>query len=344
MLHAQILKEKALALGFNLVGITRAQPSPTLHAYHQWLNNNMHADMHYMARADRVLRRENLQAILPHAQTLIIVGMDYSTLSLNQDILQDRTRGRIANYAWGVDYHDVLTPKLTELAQWIQRETAHHFAVYVDTGAILERSHAQQAGLGFVGKNTMLISPKRGSYFFLGELLTTLECDQYDTAHKATMCGSCTRCLSACPTGAFPQAHVLDARLCISYHTIENKGSIPLELRSQFGNWVYGCDVCQEVCPFQRFATPTHEPTFFPVDAERIAPKLRDLLALDDDTFRQRFAQSPILRIKRERMIRNACVAAGNSGEASLRPYLERLLDDPSEMIKEHARWGLGCL
>jgi epoxyqueuosine reductase len=115
-------------------------------------------------------------------------------------------------------------------------------------------------------------------------------------------------------------------------------------LRSQFGNWVYGCDVCQEVCPFQRFATPTHEPTFFPVDAERIAPKLRDLLALDDDTFRQRFAQSPILRIKRERMIRNACVAAGNSGEASLRPYLERLLDDPSEMIKEHARWGLGCL
>jgi epoxyqueuosine reductase len=342
LLSAQNIKERALALGFNLVGITRAEPSPTLAAYQRWIDAGMHAEMGYMARPDRVVRRENLATILPDVRSLLIVGLDYRTL-IPDGILHDPTRGRIASYAWGLDYHDLMTPRLEQLAAWLHAEThgTLNHRVYVDTGAILERSHAQQAGLGFIGKNTMLIQPRRGSYFFIGEILLTLDVDSYDTPHRATMCGTCIRCMAACPTDAFPQPYVLDARRCISYHTIENKGWIPRELRPQFGNWVYGCDVCQEVCPFQRFAPPTREADFVPLDINRAAPPLAALLTLDETTFQAAYAGSPIARIKRAKLVRNACIAAGNSQSPQFIPALEKLLSDASPLVRGHAAWGL---
>lgn len=381
---AALTRQYAADLGFTQVGIIPAAPSPRLDAYRAWIAAGMHGEMGYLARPDRVIRREDLRMILPGVRALVIVALDYGTTAssvfpaspptpLSNQIgegespgnsvgallaapapgnrpggeagaLSDPRRGRISAYAWGVDYHAVLTPRLERLAAWLREQAGDDVAsrAYVDTGAILERSHAQQAGLGFTGKNTMLIHPRRGSFFFLGELLTTLEFDEYDTPHRDTMCGTCTRCLSACPTGAFPRPYVLDARRCISTLTIELKGSIPVDLRPLLGNWVYGCDICQAVCPFTRFVRPTAERGFWPVDVDRAAPPLADLLALDADGFRERFAGSAIERIKRERLVRNACVAAGNSGSAEFGPILDRLArEDESGLVREHAAWAL---
>jgi len=336
------LKEKAVELGFNLVGITRAEPSPTLAAYQRWIEQGMHARMGYMARPDRIARRQDLSVILPDVRSLIMVGVDYRH-EVDESLLNDPSRGRIASYAWNLDYHDVITPRLESLASWIQAEVDQtlNYRVYVDTGAILERSHAQQAGLGFIGKNTMLIHPRRGSYFFLGEILTTLEFDSYDTPYRETMCGTCTRCLNACPTDAFPQPHVLDARRCISYHTIENKGWIDRHLRSQFGNWIFGCDICQDVCPFQRFTSSNDESAFQPIDINCIAPPIIDLLLMDDVRFKATYHGSPIYRIKRERLVRNACIAAGNWADRRVIPYLIQLLYDESALVRGHAAWAL---
>lgn len=348
---AKFLKQQSLELGFNLVGITPAKPSPTLAAYLRWVEAGMQGTMDYMARPDRMARRQDLGVILPGAKSLLVVGLDYRAFSIPEEILSDPSRGRIASYAWGLDYHDIMTPRLEQLSEWMadmvgaRRASPLHgiqHKTYVDTGAILERSHGQQAGMGFVGKNTMLIHPRRGSYFFLGEILTTVEFDKYDQPHRATLCGSCTRCLNACPTDAFPKSYVLDARRCISYLTIEHQGTIDPGLRPLMGNWVFGCDVCQEVCPFQRFASETNEVPFKPVDVDRAAPKLLDLLALDDETFKARYSGSPIYRIKRERLVRNACIAAGNWGNKSVIPALERLLKDASPLVREHAEWAVG--
>jgi epoxyqueuosine reductase len=338
------LKTTAHDLGFNLVGITRAQPSPYLNAYLRWVEAGMHGGMGYMARPDRQARRRDFNLILDGACSLVVVGLDYQTFAVSDAILNDPSRGRIASYAWGMDYHDVMTPRLEQLAAWLQAESADaiHHRVYVDTGAILERSHAHGAGLGFTGKNTMLIHPRRGSSFFLGEIIVDLEFDEYDQPGQATMCGSCTRCLRACPTDAFPAPHVLDARRCISYLTIEHKGWIDRDLRPLMGNWVFGCDVCQDVCPFQRFAVPTQEQTFYPPDFDHAAPFLLDLLTLDDETFRKRFEGTPIYRIKRERLARNACVAAGNWGHPDATEPLISLLADTSPIIRGHAAWALG--
>lgn len=342
-LVSERVKQRAVELGFNLVGVARAEPSPTLAAYVRWVEAGMHGAMGYMARPDRLARRRDLNVILPGAKSLIVVGLDYHTGVIPDDVLNDPSRGRIAAYAWGLDYHDIMTPKLEALAAWIRGETGVEIGqrAYVDTGAILERSHAQAAGLGFIGKNTMLIHPRRGSNFFLGELLTDLEFDHYDETGRATMCGSCTRCLTACPTNAFPRPHVLDARRCISYLTIEHKGEIDPDLRLLMGNWVFGCDICQDVCPWQRFTQPTQERGFYPVDFDRAAPKLLDLLALDEAGFMARFAGSPVERIKRERLVRNACIAAGNWGDSAVIPVLERLLSDESPLVRDHAAWAL---
>lgn len=339
-LSAATLKSAAKELGFNLVGVTRATPSPQLNAYLRWIDAGLHGTMGYMARPDRQARRRDLNVILPGARSLVVVGLDYRS-HIPDALLTDPARGRIAAYAWGLDYHNVMTPRLETLAHMLHSNAK----VYVDTGAVLERSHAHEAGLGFTGKNTMLIHPRRGSYFFLGEIVTDAEFDAYDAPQgKATMCGSCTRCLRACPTHAFPAPHVLDARRCISYLTIEHKGWIDRELRAQMGNWVYGCDVCQDVCPFQRFAPETGEAAFKPSDVERAAPPLLDLLALDDAGFQARFGGSAIARIKRERLVRNACVAAGNAQDEKHVPLLETLLDDTSPLVRGHAAWALGRL
>jgi len=340
---ADRIKQHAYELGFNLVGITRAQPSPTLNAYFRWIERGMQGEMGYMARPDRQARRRDLSVILPGVHSLVIVGLDYRTFAVPESVLQDPTRGRIASYAWNLDYHDLIAPRLETLAAWLQAESqqAIQHRVYVDTGAILERSHAQQAGMGFIGKNTMLIHPRRGSYFFLAEILTDLEFDTYDAPGRPTMCGSCTRCLNACPTDAFPQPHVLDARRCISYLTIEHKGWIDPDLRPLMGNWVFGCDVCQDVCPFQRFAQETSESDFRPLDIDRTAPLLTDLLAVDDATFAARFRGSPIFRIKRERLVRNACIAAANGRLEAAVSYLKALLEDANPLVRGHAAWAL---
>lgn len=343
LFSSKALKQKAQSLGFNLVGITHATPSPTLAAYQRWIDAGMHASMNFMARPDRQARREDLNVILPGVQSMVVVGLDYRSFTLPQSTLEAPERGRISSYAWGADYHDLMAPRLETLSQWVnaEAERQHNYRVYVDTGAILERSHAQQAGMGFVGKNTMLIHPRRGSFFFLAEILTDMIFDHYDTAHTLHMCGSCTRCLSACPTDAFAGPYTLDAGRCISYLTIEHKGWIPQELRPLMGNWVYGCDICQEVCPFQRFSPPALEPDFIPASVDRAAPLLLDLLQLDEAGFRARFAQSPIIRIKRNRLVRNACIAAGNWGNPQAIPALIQLLYDPDPLVRGHAAWAL---
>lgn len=343
------IKIQAATLGFNRLGIIPAAPSPTLDHYLAWIETNMHGSMGYLARADRVVRRQDLNIILDGVQSLIIVGLDYRTWQPPAHLQHDPLRGRISCYAWGVDYHELMLPRLHALAEWLQAQlpTPMMHRAYVDTGAILERSHAQQAGLGFIGKNTMLIHPRGGSYFFLGEILTTLNFETlgdnsgYDKPIQETMCGTCQRCLVACPTQAFPRPFVLDARRCISYLTIEHKSDVPLELRSQMANWVYGCDVCQEVCPWNRFAAQTLETDFFPIDENRVAPPLSDLLHLTDKSFQQQYADSPILRIKRERLVRNACIAAGNSQDATFLPILHWLVEnEPSALIQRHAHWA----
>jgi epoxyqueuosine reductase len=349
---AESVKSHALDLGFNLVGITRAEPSPHLNAYLRWLDRGMHGEMGYMARSDRVGRRRDLTTILPGVRSLVVVGLDYGALDVPPELLADPARGRIARYAWGLDYHDLMTPRLGILAERLTAEWATNMAdddprgeapsrIYVDTGAILERSHAHEAGLGFFGKNTMLIHPRRGSYFFLGEILTPLEFDRYDMPGRASMCGTCTRCQPACPTDAFPQPYVLDARRCISYLTIEHKGFIDRALRPLIGNWIMGCDVCQDVCPFTRFAPPTRERAFRPESVERIAPPLIELLELDDEGFRKLFEGSPVMRLKRDRLVRNACIAAGNWGDVRAAPHLIKLLRDRSALVRGHAAWAL---
>jgi len=337
------IKHKAKELGFNLVGITPAKPSPTLSAYMRWVDKGMHGNMGYLAREDRLIRRQNLKEIMPSAESLIIVGMDYRTQFADDTVLNDPSRGRIASYAWGLDYHNVLDVRLEMLSDWIKEQandTIEH-KVFVDTGAILERSHAQQAGMGFIGKNTMLIHPRRGSYFFIGEIVTSLEFDDYDEPHRNNMCGSCTRCLNACPTDAFTEPFVLDSRRCISYHTIENKGWIDRALRPHFGNWIFGCDICQDVCPFQRFTPEADEVAFMTFELDRIAPKVIDILAMTDEMFKEKFRRTPLERVKRERLVRNACVAAGNWQNKQVIPYLIQLLYDSSALIRGHASWAL---
>ncbi|RIK19398.1 MAG: tRNA epoxyqueuosine(34) reductase QueG [Anaerolineae bacterium] len=341
------LKQRALELGFNRVGVLRAAPARRLDAYMRWIAEGKHGEMGYLARPDRLDRRRDPNIILPGVRSMVVVGLDYYTPPPPRTITSDPSRGRISNYAWGVDYHEIMTPRLEELAGWLRRESGEESAssrVYVDTGAILERDHGETAGFGFTGKNTLLIDPRRGSWFFLGTLLTALPL-AYDPEPEEQPpvpgCGSCTRCLNACPTAAFSQPYVLDARRCISYLTIELKGWIPRELRPLMGNWVYGCDVCQEVCPFNRFARPTGEPAFYPVAPDVAAPPLLDILGLDDETFSRRFDRSPIKRIKRVRLVRNACVAAGNWGSPAAVPALLPLLADANPLVRGHAAWAL---
>ena len=343
---AALLRQRALELGFNLVGIAAASPSPTLRAYQRWIERGMHGTMGWMARPDRQARRRDLNVILPGARTLLVVGLDYSQAQAFTSFLADPARGRIAAYAWGLDYHEVMASRLERLTAWLQRESGRRSAerVYVDTGAILERSHAEQAGLGFFGKNTMLIHPRRGSHFFLGVVLTSLEFDEHDQPQQGVGCGSCTRCLDVCPTDAFPRPFVLDARRCISYLTIEHRGWIARDLRPLTGNWVFGCDLCQDVCPFQRFALPTREPALQQSDLERIAPRLTDLLEMDGQAFRRRWRGTPLQRTGHELLLRNACLAAANGMVAAAIPALLRLLDAASPLLRGHAAWALARL
>ncbi len=342
------LKNKAAQLGFGMLGVIPAKPAQRLGAYLNWVDKEMYGKMGYLARPDRIIRRQDPNVILPNVESIICVGLDYFTLRLPKKVAEDPLRGRISNYAWGVDYHDVMTPRLEELAGWLktvvqsgEEDVGHR--VYVDTGAILERDHAESAGLGFTGKNTMLIRPGFGSWFFLGEILITAKLPPTYFLPKAEMpsCGSCTRCLDVCPTDAFIEPYVLDARRCISYLSIELKGEIPAEFRPQMGNWIYGCDICQEVCPFNRFEQETVEHAFRPGYETYAAPYLETLLQLDPEQFAKTYANSPIKRIKHERLLRNVAIAAGNSGRPELLPSLARLLNSDNELVRSHAEWAV---
>ena len=345
------LKEQARGLGFSLVGVASVEPSDHLDFYRRWVEDERHGEMAYLAREDAIVRRADLRGTLPSVRSAVVVGHEY----FQEDppgVPADPARGVIARYARGQDYHGAIKKRLLELHRWIEAsvEGPVEGRVYVDTGPILEREMALRAGVGWFGKNTMLIHPKRGSYFFLGLLLLDLDLDA-DAPFEEDHCGTCRSCLDACPTGALlgrdaSGAPVMDAPRCISYLTIEHRGPIPVELRPLMGNRVYGCDICQEVCPWnERFARPAEEEAYRAregLDGPSLVELADKLLSLDDEEFRQVFRDSAIKRAKRAGLLRNVCVALGNWGDAEAVPVLVRALTDGEALVRGHAAWALG--
>ncbi len=325
---AQAVKERALTLGFDLCGIAPAVPSAFKAEYRSWIERGMHGEMGYMARVPE--RRLDPQLVLPGAQSIVVVAMNYYTES--EADTDDPERALFARYARNDDYHDVMLPRLKELLAWIQeREPSAEGRAYVDTGPILEREVARRAGIGWFGKNTMLINTRRGSWFLLGEILLTLPLPPDEPAMGG--CGTCTRCIDACPTGAIVKPYEVDARRCISYLTIEQKGPIPVELAANMGNRIFGCDICQEVCPFnERRATATAEPAFQP-RASATAPLLADLLEMSEDEFREKFCGSPVKRAKWKGLMRNVA-AAVLSVDPEVESTLNEALDNPEKLVR----------
>ena len=332
-LKAQLMA-KARELGFDSCRVTAC--APPLHAaeFRKWLENGGAGEMTYMQRGEE--KRCDPQQVLAGARSVIVLAMNYWQ-GPNAKLAGGAATGRIARYAWGDDYHDVISRKLSKVDDFL-RQFGGTQKCYVDTGPLLERDHAAQAGVGWHGKSTMLIDPRLGTWFFLAEILTTLELAP-DRA-QADRCGKCERCMTACPTGAITAPHRLDARRCISYLTIELKSSIPVELRSLMGDRIFGCDDCLEACPWNRFAEASRE-SRFAARSSIAGLALRDYLSLTDEQFRVLFRKSPIKRIKRRGFLRNVCVALGNVGDASDLPALQRAAADPEPLIAEHAAWAI---
>jgi epoxyqueuosine reductase len=333
------LRQKASDLGLQAIALTPiSDASALMRDLRRWLSDGCHGDMAWMARDPE--RRADPQRVLENARTLITCTFNYYTAYPQTD---DPTHGRISRYAWGDDYHDVMLPRLKQLAEFLHAQNPSAESLcYVDTGPVMEKPWAARAGLGWQGKHTNLIDPKRGSWFFIGEIITTLNFPpQPSLEGRGGSCGTCTRCIDVCPTRAITAPYQVDARLCISYLTIEHKGSIPVALRPLMGNHIYGCDLCQDVCPWNRFATATPEPVFQPRQGN-LNPELIPLLYMTDDEFRTRFKNSPIKRIKRARFLRNVAVALGNSKDPAAIPALQHAMNDPEPLIREHAEWALG--
>jgi epoxyqueuosine reductase len=331
----QLIKAQACGLGFDLVGITSLGPMETAAAFETWVARGYAGEMDYLPRG--TAKRRDSRLPVPGTTSAVVVGLDYGGRSPS---------GPIARYARGDDYHDVMLGKLEELHEWLEAELGRPVAgkAYVDTGPLLERDLARRAGLGWFGKNTNLINPDIGSFFFIGALLVDVDLHP-DTPFEADRCGTCTRCLDACPTSAFVEPRLLDATRCVSYLTIELKGAIPEDLRSQIGTHIYGCDVCQDVCPYNiKFAQELREPAFAPRaaignrDAQSLA---RDLLAMDDDDFRAAFSGSPVKRAKRRGLLRNAAVVLGNTGDDGDKAALAVATNNLDPLIREHAEWAL---
>ncbi len=346
------LRKEGARLGFQDLGICTPRSSEHMGLFREWIDRRFHGEMAYLARPDSIARRANLRGTMEDFRSVVVVTQNYNQAD-SPGVPGDPARGVVARYARGQDYHELLKRRLQELLGWLNIEAKKRrlaggvrgFA-YVDTGPILERELGQLAGLGWFGKNTMLIHPQKGSYSFLGVLLVDLrlpEDPRFDTDH----CGTCEACLEACPTGALlgrdqNGAPVMDARRCISYLTIELKGPIPWELRPSLGNRVFGCDICQEVCPWnQRFAEPASEPGY-QGRPDTDGPSLVELMALSDDEFGVRFSGSPVKRAKRRGFLRNVAVALGNWGSRDAVPALARALDDPEPLVRGHAAWALG--
>lgn len=339
---AEQLRARAAAHGFVACGIARADAAPRTRArLAAWLADGCHGDMLWMeTRADE---RGSPAGLWPDVRSVIMLGMSYAPATDPLALADHADRARVSVYAQGADYHDVIKRALKALARdLVALAPDAQVKVFVDTAPVMEKPLAEAAGLGWQGKHSNLVSRDHGSWLFLGAIYTTL--DLPPDAAGRDRCGSCQACQAACPTHAFPAPYRLDARRCISYLTIEHKGPIPLDLRAGIGNRVYGCDDCLAVCPWNKFADSARRHRAFLPRAELAAPAIGDLLALDDAGFRQVFAGSPIKRIGRGRMVRNAAIAAGNSGNAALRAPLLALVDDADAVVAEAARWALGQL
>jgi epoxyqueuosine reductase len=331
------IRDRALELGFDAVGFAPAAlGAEARERLGRFLAEGHHGDMGWMA--EKADRRGDPRVLWPEARTVIVLGMSYAPHEDPRRLLAHPDRGIVSVYARGRDYHDVVKGRLKALAQWIHRSHGAEVKVFVDTAPVMEKPLAERAGLGWQGKHTNLVSREHGSWLFLGEVYTAL--DLPPDAPGEDRCGSCRRCLDACPTSAFPEPHRLDARRCISYLTIEHKGPIPEELRPLMGNRIYGCDDCLAVCPWNKFARRTREVAFMP-RAELTAPRLADLAQLDDAGFRQVFSGSPIKRIGRERFVRNVLIALGNTGNRTQAGIVGRLLGDGSDLVREAASWAM---
>ena len=335
---SQRIKNEAQCLGFELVGISPVRLPPHEESFAQWLRKKYHGNLEYMERTELLRRDPNL--LVPWAVSIISVGMNYYT-PFKRLTPPQRGRGWISRYAWGDDYHEIIRVKLEALLIFLRDIGGENVEgrAFVDSAPILERDFAGTAGIGWIGKNTQLISPKKGSWFFLGELFTSLPL-AYDQAIR-DRCGQCELCLKACPTGAFIGPYLLDARRCISYLTIELKGFIPRHLRQLIGNHIFGCDICQEVCPYNVKATSTDDPSYLPRRG-LYAPDLIALLSMDREEFRRRFHGSPILRAKRRGFLRNVAVALGNNAAPEAVPALIKALNDEEPLVRGHVAWALG--
>ena len=350
------IKEQAHALGFELVGIAPATEADGFERLREWLNQGYAGEMDYMYRQAEARRHPD--SILPDVRSVIMVGMNYadwgskiedprtaesSAIDPRSSILDPQcslSPGKVARYARGEDYHQVLWRKLNRLLEWIQGQAPGcRGRGVVDTAPLLERDFARRAGLGWFGKNTMLLNKRLGSYFFLGALLLDLELTA-DPPHETSHCGTCTACLDACPTRAFVEPGVLDSRRCISYLTIELRGPIPEDLREPMGDWLFGCDICQEVCPWNRKSPPGMEPAL-QARHDLLAINLVELLSLSEVEFRQRFQGTAIMRAKRSGLLRNAAILLGNRGDSAALPALYQALGDSDPLVREAVRWAI---
>lgn len=332
------IKAHAASLGFDLAGVTTADPPRHGDYYAEWIEQGLAGEMAYLER--QIEKRQDPRKILQNARSLVVVAMNYRCPDPDP-VSENTPRGKIARYARGDDYHDVMKEKLLALLRFVQDRAGRPVEgkVYVDTGPVLEREFAVRAGLGWFGKHTNLIHKRVGSWLLIGEILLDIDLDP--DGPEADHCGTCTLCLEACPTDAIIEPYVVDSRRCISYHTIELKGAIPLEYRAAMGDRVFGCDDCQDVCPWNRRAPETGHPAFAARPWNE-TPDLIEMLGLTPEAFRTRFKGSPVKRTKRRGLLRNAAVALGNTKDPGVVPALTDSLGDDEPLVRGHAAWALG--
>jgi epoxyqueuosine reductase len=341
------IKIKSRQLGFILAGVTLPEPPPHYSTFERWLAQGHQGTMNYLADERSRTRRADPKQILPECKSILVLATPYfppSRAERSNSVVEaqgegeNTITGNIASYARGADYHDILPARMKELVQFIEAQVGGPVKNrwYTDTGPILERDLAQRAGIGWIGKNTCLINPRQGSYFLLSEIFLDLALEP-DPPFTTDHCGTCTRCVQACPTDCILPDRTLDATRCISYLTIELKDDIPLELRHKIGDWVFGCDICQQVCPWNRFASEGDSA----FDSKTPPPSLTEELTLTPQAFNQHFKRTPIQRAKRRGYLRNVAVALGNTGDMHILPVLQNALNDEERMIREHARWAM---
>jgi epoxyqueuosine reductase len=339
----QEIRTKAAELGFVACGFARADAAAQAGGgLRQWLGEGRHGGMVWME--ERAGQRASPQGLWPEAQSVIALAMSYAPAVDPLSLAETKDRARISAYAQGGDYHKTVKKALKALGRWMHERFGGELKVFVDTAPVMEKPLAAAAGIGWQGKHTNLLSREHGNWLFLGIIYTSLALEPDEPAEEGVHCGTCSACIAACPTGAITGPHRMDARRCISYLTIEHHGPIPLEFREAIGNRIYGCDDCLAVCPWNRFAETASANRAFLPRAELAAPRLADLLGLDDPAFREMFSGSPIKRIGRNRFIRNCLVAAGNSADATLAYQVRPHLDDPDPVVADAAAWAMGKL